>query len=161
MVSCYDGKVRRINILHFISIANIKDIWVNWTRVDDNRLVNYTPMATVIRLISLNCINLWVTMFVISFTDYDPELYLLAWAIIASVHFVHFCFRWLSQLLSIACVVQDFVTSNLALDRNGQRPARHIHLWVYPSGTRADVELRDFRFHGGACGYAIVLDDGL
>jgi hypothetical protein len=42
-------------------------------------------LATVIRLISLNCINLWLTMFIISFTGYDPELYLLAWIIIASV----------------------------------------------------------------------------
>ena len=49
------------------------------------RLLNYTPLATVIRLISLNCINLWLTMFIISLTEYDPELYLLAWIIIASV----------------------------------------------------------------------------
>ena len=47
--------------------------------------MNYTPLATVIRLISLNCINLWLTMFIISFTGYDPELYLLSWIIIASV----------------------------------------------------------------------------
>lgn len=50
-----------------------------------SRLVNYTPLATVIRLISLNCINLWLSMYIISFTGYDPELYLLAWIIIASV----------------------------------------------------------------------------
>jgi len=79
-------------------------------------LLNYTPLATVIRLISLNGINLWLTTFIISFTEYNPELYLLAWIIIASI-------------LSIACIIQDFVTSNLALDRNGQKPSRHIHLY--------------------------------
>jgi N-glycosylation protein len=49
------------------------------------RLVNYAPLAAVIRLISLNCINLWITIFIISLTNYDPELYLLAWIIIACV----------------------------------------------------------------------------
>jgi len=58
-----------------------------WSKIHTelSRLLNYTPLATVIRLISLNCMNLWFTMFIISFTGYDPELYLLAWIIIASV----------------------------------------------------------------------------
>jgi N-glycosylation protein len=61
---------------------------LSWNpKVDDVRLVNYTPPAAVIRLISLNCINLWLTMFIISLTGYDPELYLLAWIIMASVKY--------------------------------------------------------------------------
>jgi len=52
------------------------------------RLVHYNPLAAVIRLISLNCINLWLTMFIISFTEYNPELYLLSWIIIASVSLI-------------------------------------------------------------------------
>jgi hypothetical protein len=65
------------------------------------RLLNYTPLATVIRLISLNCINLWLTTFIISFTGYDPELYLLAWINIACVSDIASALTWVD---SVDCV---------------------------------------------------------
>lgn len=81
MVSCFDGKV--LLSLTYYSLLIHRQLGRNGCLY---RLVNYTPLATVIRLISLNCINLWMTMSIISFTEYDPELYLLAWIVIASVH---------------------------------------------------------------------------
>ena len=91
--------------------------------VDYSRLVNYTPLATVIRLISLNCINLWLSMYIISFTGYDPELYLLAWIIIASV-WAPFCniLGWLTsyrfcRLLALFRISSPATWLSMEMDR--------------------------------------------
>jgi hypothetical protein len=51
------------------------------------RLINYTPQATVVRLLSINAVNAYLTLNVLSITGgfQDPRLLLPGWVSIATV----------------------------------------------------------------------------
>lgn len=50
-------------------------------------LVNYTPQATIVRLLTINAVNLYLTSWVLHLTggSEDPRLFLPAWITIATV----------------------------------------------------------------------------
>lgn len=52
-----------------------------------SRLINYTPQATIVRLLSINAVNAYLTLTVLSLTGgfQDPRLLLPGWVSIATV----------------------------------------------------------------------------
>lgn len=125
MAWCCDGMV--VPLLVPVLIEQVP-----WSRFKSNvsRLLNYTPLATVIRLISLNCINLWLTMSIISFTGYDPELYLLAWIIIASV--LSLLSLRLTDLDSLSCLYRSRFRDQQPRSRSQWQEASSSHPSVSP-----------------------------
>lgn len=57
------------------------------TQLSRPRLINYTPQATVVRLLSINAVNAYLTLNVLSMTGgfQDPRLLLPGWVSIATV----------------------------------------------------------------------------
>lgn len=66
----------------------------------------------MVRLITMNALNIYLTNFIVSLAKGEQEFLLVAWIVIACI-------------LSIAFIVQDWLTSNIAiLDRNKNTPRR-------------------------------------
>lgn len=57
------------------------------TQFPCSRLINYTPHATLVRLASINAVNAYLTLTVLSLTGgfQDPRLLLPGWVSIATV----------------------------------------------------------------------------
>lgn len=76
-------------------------------------LFRYGPVATIIRLLTLNGFNYYITMVILSFTDQRSQLVLPAWIFI-------------SVILTGAYCVQDWLTSNIAMQK-GEQEKRQVN----------------------------------
>lgn len=94
LVSCY------------LSFAFTDGLMLRW-------LFRYGPVATIIRLLTLNGFNYYITMVILSFTEQRSQLVLPAWIFI-------------SVILTGAYCVQDWLTSNIAMQK-GEQEKRQVN----------------------------------
>lgn len=76
-VSCHDGKLLPISTLH-LHLLTARP-----------RLINYTPQATMVRLLTIDAVNAYLTLTALSLSGgfEDPRLMLPGWISIATVSF--------------------------------------------------------------------------
>ena len=73
--SCHDGKLLPIFALHMYLLTA------------PHRLINYTPQATMVRLLTIDAVNAYLTLTALSLSGgfEDPRLMLPGWISIATV----------------------------------------------------------------------------
>lgn len=83
-----------ISIILLYGLLNVTMVWPknikphpSTLRLTNNRLINYTPQATMVRLLTINACNAYITAGVLSFAGgfSDPRLLLPGWIGIATV----------------------------------------------------------------------------
>jgi hypothetical protein len=83
-----------IPIILLYGLLNVEMVWPknmkphpSTLQLNKNRLINYTPQATMVRLLTINACNAYITAGVLSFAGgfRDPRLLLPGWIGIATV----------------------------------------------------------------------------
>lgn len=100
-------------VASYLSFAVTDGLMLRW-------LFHYGPSATIIRLLTFNAFNYYITKVILSLTGNRADLVLPAWILI-------------SLILTVAYIIQDYLTSNIAIvtPSHGARKVNFLEVAVF------------------------------
>lgn len=97
----------------YLSFSVTDGLMIRW-------LFHYGPSATIVRLLTFSAFNYYITAIILSLAGGRSDLYLPAWIVI-------------SLILTVAYIIQDYLTSNIAIvtPGHGRRMVNFLEVAVF------------------------------